>query len=148
MQFFLRPLIGPQITWSVPGLSLVNPSSAALIVVSDRLTWSPHRAKHVEEEGAIFCSLVCQYGLVRTQESVTVFVDCLRLFLGTASGCICGLPQAFFGPQYEEVSSMKDNIKHCLTLQLVLTSLWNALPQALFLPSRNQKKIFSGTRSS
>ena len=25
MQFFARPLIGPEITWSVPGLSLVNP---------------------------------------------------------------------------------------------------------------------------
>ena len=25
MQFFSRPLIGPEITWSVPGLSLVNP---------------------------------------------------------------------------------------------------------------------------
>ena len=27
MQFFSRPLIGPQITWPDPGLSLVNPPS-------------------------------------------------------------------------------------------------------------------------
>ena len=38
----------------------VQASSAALIEVSDRLTWSLHRDGQVEGEGATVCSLVCQ----------------------------------------------------------------------------------------